>query len=301
VDSRASRERAPRRPRSSPLEVAVLGRAHACARRGDGTLSCWGQNRSGQLGDGTFWDRAQPVTPPVRDVIALAAGANHTCAITRAAALWCWGANNQGQLGIPAEQSMVSTQSTPRMVLANVAEVAAGADHTCARTDRRRGLVLGRNTEGQLGDGTTMRRLTPTRVTLPPGLLPRQLGLGFAHTCVRGADGAVWCWGRNDQGQIGDGTRVARLVPTRAAIGGAEELAVAGDYVLVRQAGRRGAGVGEQPAAAVRHAGGRGPPHEPPDAPGPRAAPRAGRLPCVHSAGGPAGGVRGRRRRGPRA
>lgn len=223
-------------PRSSPLEV-VLGRTHACARRGDGTLSCWGQNRSGQLGDGTFALRAQPVTPPVQDVIALAAGANHTCAITRAAALWCWGSNDKGQLGIPAERSIVWALSTPRMVLASVAEVAAGADHTCARTLDGAVWCWGRNDVGQLGDGTTTQRLTPTRVTLPPGVLPQQLGLGFAHTCVRGADGAVWCWGRNDQGQIGDGSRIARLVPTRARIGGAEEIAVAGDYVLVRQAG----------------------------------------------------------------
>jgi hypothetical protein len=207
-------------PRSSPLEVAV-GRVHACARLGDGTLSCWGVNSAGQLGDGTSSDRAQPVTPPVRDVIALAAGANHTCAITRSAALWCWG---QGFGG------------TPQMVLASVVEVAAGRVHTCARTVDGAVWCWGENDEGQLGDGTTLRRLTPTRVTLPPGLLPRQLGLGFAHTCVRAADGAVWCWGRNDLGQVGDGTRVARLVPTRARIGGAEEIAVAGDSVLLRQA-----------------------------------------------------------------
>jgi alpha-tubulin suppressor-like RCC1 family protein len=210
-----------------PLEV-VVGRAHACARRGDGTLSCWGQNRYGQLGDGTVTGRAQPVTPPVQDVIALAAGANHTCAITRSAALWCWGYNVGSSSGANA--------STPRMILANVVEVAAGASHTCARMVDGAVWCWGENNEGQLGDGTTTQRLTPTRVTLPPGLLPQQLGLGFAHTCVRGADGAVWCWGRNDLEQVGDGTRVARLVPTRARIGGAEEIAVAGDYVLLRQA-----------------------------------------------------------------
>jgi hypothetical protein len=217
--------------RSAALEVAV-GRGHACARLGDGTLSCWGKNYFGQLGDGTSTDRAQTVTPPVRDVVALAAGAQHTCAITRAAALWCWGANNEGQVGIPN----ASAVSTPQMILANVAEVAAGLAHTCARTVDGAVWCWGANDEGQLGDGSTLRRRTLTRVTLPPGLLPRQLGLGFAHTCVRGADGAVWCWGRNDLEQIGDGTRVARLVPTRARIGGAEELAVAGDSVLVRQA-----------------------------------------------------------------
>jgi hypothetical protein len=214
-------------PRSLPLEV-VVGRAHACARLGDGTLSCWGQNRYGQLGDGTLTDREQPVTPPVQDVIALAAGAHHTCAITRSAALWCW--------GYLVASSSGANVSTPRMVLSNVVEVAVGANHTCARTVDGAVWCWGENNEGQLGDGTTTQRLTPTRVTLPPGLLPRQLGLGFAHTCARGADGSVWCWGRNDLDQIGDRTSVQRLVPTRTRFVGAEEIAVAGDYALLRQA-----------------------------------------------------------------
>ena len=68
------------------------------------------------------------------------------------------------------------------------------------------------NSYGQLGDGTTTHRLTPTRVVGISDAV--QVTAGGTHTCARHADGSVSCWGRNQYGQLGDGTTTHRLTPT---------------------------------------------------------------------------------------
>jgi alpha-tubulin suppressor-like RCC1 family protein len=96
--------------KSSPVELTALGttvvdvalgRDHTCARKQDGTLRCWGNNYSGQLGDGTTADKSSPVevTALGTTVIDVALGGYHSCALKPGATLWCWGSNNSGQLG----------------------------------------------------------------------------------------------------------------------------------------------------------------------------------------------------------
>jgi len=86
----------------SPVQVIVLGAnvvevatggAHTCARKGDGTLWCWGLNSTGQVGDGTKMNRSSPVqvTALGADVRGVAAGITHTCARKGDGTLWCWG------------------------------------------------------------------------------------------------------------------------------------------------------------------------------------------------------------------
>ena len=98
-------------PRSdTPIELPgsagngpfALGLAHACGAGSDGKkIACWGENRYGQLGDGTFEDR---VTPTVLGqgpgtVLSLSAGAQHTCVVASGGAVFCFGRNDHGQLG----------------------------------------------------------------------------------------------------------------------------------------------------------------------------------------------------------
>jgi alpha-tubulin suppressor-like RCC1 family protein len=83
------------------------GTSHTCARLSNGQARCWGEAGSGQIGDGHDDDnqpipeivRAPSISPPLRNVIALAAGNQHSCALLSNAQLRCWGGNNQGQLG----------------------------------------------------------------------------------------------------------------------------------------------------------------------------------------------------------
>jgi hypothetical protein len=137
-------------------------------------------------------------------VTGLAAGGFHTCALLEDGRVQCWGWNVFGQLG----DGTTMGRSTPVTVtgLSGMATaLEAGDRHTCALLEDGRVQCWGHNGLGQLGDGTTMHRSTPTTVTGLSGMATA-LEAGGAHTCALLADGRVQCWGRNDDGQLGDGT-----------------------------------------------------------------------------------------------
>jgi alpha-tubulin suppressor-like RCC1 family protein len=199
------------------LSVAVAavtaGRHHTCALTTGGGVVCWGYNSDGQLGDGTT---AQHLTPvPVgglgSGVAAIAAGAYHTCALTTGGGVVCWGANGYGQVG----DGTTTPRPTPTAVSglgSGVAALAAGRMHTCALTNAGSVKCWGYNASGQLGDGTTTNRSTPTGVSgLGNGVVAVAAGEG--HSCALTTDGAVLCWGFNMYGQLGDGSAIDRSIP----------------------------------------------------------------------------------------
>jgi alpha-tubulin suppressor-like RCC1 family protein len=211
----------------SPTPVAVMGLGgmatalvagayHTCALRSDGTVRCWGRNDSGQLGDGSRMNRPTPV--PVVDLVGtastLTAGALHTCAVISDGRVQCWGRNDSGQLG----DGTTTRSPTPVAVTGlggTAAAVEAGGVHTCALLADGHVQCWGSNFCGQLGDGTTTNRSTPTTVTGLGGTAAVVDAGGF-HTCALLADGRVQCWGCNDYGQIGDRSRTPRLTPVTA-------------------------------------------------------------------------------------
>jgi alpha-tubulin suppressor-like RCC1 family protein len=141
----------------------------------------------------------------------IAAGSAHTCGIS-ASEVMCWGANRFGQLGDgttedrTAPVSVEGLQGTP-------VRIAAGAVHTCALVSDGSTYCWGQNLHGQLGDGSTQNRSTPTAVG--GSLRFERIHAGGALTCGFTAAGAQHCWGLNQSGQLGDGTRANRALPTR--------------------------------------------------------------------------------------
>ncbi len=96
-------------------------------------------------------------------------------------------------------------------------QVDAGKKHTCGLDNGGHVLCWGENNRGQLGNGTTDATEIPQRVLVPPGVVFQQVSAGSEHTCAVDEDGAVWCWGRNNHGQLGDGTTTDSLVPVQVS------------------------------------------------------------------------------------
>jgi len=186
------------------------GGNHSCAVRIDGTVRCWGLNFRGMLGDSsrnpdTFVNSPFAITVTgLTDAVGVALGSGHTCAVRVNGLVMCWGSNSLGELGqgFIDIQHVSATQVTD---LDDVVGMAAGDNHNCAVRANGGVRCWGRNDFGQIGDGTiSVPRSSPTAVN---GLgLVVTLALGQDHSCARRADGEVRCWGRNDKGQLGDGT-----------------------------------------------------------------------------------------------
>lgn len=126
---------------------------------------------------------------------------SHTCVVTAAGAVKCWGNNQFGYLG----DGTTETRDIPTDVVglgSGVVDVAVGSEHGCALTDQGVVKCWGRNTYGEVGDGTTQIRLEPVRVVgLPKGV--KDISAGNGSTCVITASDTVKCWGDNEQGQLG--------------------------------------------------------------------------------------------------
>ena len=202
---------------SVPITVAGVAR---CRRRGGGpvprlcapadrTVTCWGINVQGQLGDGTMLERVGSVqVVGLTDVVAIAAGGSsswnwsgHTCAIRSGGEVWCWGANADGQLGDGTTQARPSPTVVPGIT--DAVALAAGQGHSCALRTDQTVACWGSNEAGRLGDGTRTRRLTPVAVVHLADAVSIAAGVG--HTCAVLADGSARCWGDAGLGQLGDG------------------------------------------------------------------------------------------------
>lgn len=202
---------------ASGVQAISTGSMHACAIVGGGGAMCWGANYNGQLGDNSTVNRLTPVdvTGLASGVQAISAGYGHTCALAGGGVAQCWGANYLGQLG----DSTTTDRLTPvdaTGLASGVQAIDAGRVHTCALTDAGRVKCWGFNHDGQLGDNSTVTRLTPVDVT---GIVRRvqAISAGDFHTCALVSGGGVKCWGDNSYGQLGDGTTSDRWTPVNVA------------------------------------------------------------------------------------
>jgi alpha-tubulin suppressor-like RCC1 family protein len=212
----------PVQPVSATLATVqvVTGYAHTCALTPSGQAYCWGYNSDGELGDNTRTNRHTPVAVQQGGVTftSITAGGWHTCGLTSAGAAWCWGYNGNGGLG----DNTTTDRTTPVAVQqggVTFTSITAGENYTCGLTGAGATYCWGWNWAGQLGDNTTTGRSTPVAVQQGSATFTSITG-GRYHTCGLTGAGAAYCWGDNDNGQLGDNTTTERHTPVAVQQGG---------------------------------------------------------------------------------
>lgn len=193
------------------------GAWHSCGISVAGGAYCWGWNHYGQLGNGTLSDDSVPV--PIAGGLrfaTLSGGGQHTCGITSTGGTYCWGDDEFGELG----NGDTTHSSLPVAVTGGLffATVSAGDEyHTCALTSRGAAYCWGRNSNGQLGTGDTVRSATPVGVS--GGYIFVAVSAGSRHTCGLTTAGAAYCWGDNTYGQLGVADTISRATPVAVSGG----------------------------------------------------------------------------------
>ena len=134
----------------------------------DGSVKCWGNNFSGELGNGENTDSPVPVTvldetglSTLTNIISISGGTYHTCAVTNTGAAYCWGDNYGGQLGVGTEDAGSNIPLAVHGLSSGINSISAGGYHTCALMDTGSIKCWGDNDYGELGTGDWVNRLEP--------------------------------------------------------------------------------------------------------------------------------------------
>ena len=242
-----------------------VGPNHSCAIGSDERAYCWGANSAGQLGDGTTSPRNVPVLVSNGDNTAgtykeIAVEGSFTCAVGTDDSIYCWG-------NIPTGAFSFNNSPTPELIAngANTTGVfsslAVGAAHICALGGDERAYCWGSNwwglnPIGQLGDGTTTDRATPTLVINGANSSGtyKKIVAGGSKTCAIGTDDEAYCWGQGAWGGLGDGTTNNRTSPVNVSNGSN----AAGTYKDISTGGWASCGIGTDDKAYCWGYGGTG-------------------------------------------
>ena len=214
------------------MTAVSAGGRHMAALKKDGTVWTWGFNLYGQLGDNTSGDADKLAPVQVKDsafnnltaVIAISLGLDHTLALKSDGTVWACGYNSSGQIG---DDTLFDKDVATQVVdnagtdfLSDIVEVAAGTDHSVALANNSTVWAWGDNEWGQVGGGsvfTNHTALTPVQVVDTGGLGSlsniKTIAAGGFFTLALAYDGILYAWGRNDYGQLGDGTTIDSTAP----------------------------------------------------------------------------------------
>lgn len=203
----------------SGVTALVMGNGHLCTLHGGGQVKCLGGNDSGQLGDGTNTARMAPAVVPGLEsgVVSLEAGLSNNCAAFNNGQVWCWGSDGSSELGVGTTTAAIQPWPVVALSGQGMAGVAAGSNYTCAFTTSGKLYCWGLNNSGNLGTGAPdfSSYSLPQMVNgISSGA--SQVAAG-THTCAV-VGGAAKCWGRNDVGQLGNGTQEPASTPSQVSI-----------------------------------------------------------------------------------
>jgi alpha-tubulin suppressor-like RCC1 family protein len=220
----------------SGIADITAGMHHTCALSATGGVYCWGNNGNGQLGNNSTTSSNVPVqvvgvggSGLLSGIASIAGSYYHTCALSATGGVYCWGNNGNGQLGnnstarsyVPVQ--VVGVGGTG--LLSGIADITAGmCDNTCAVTTTGGVYCWGYNGDGELGNNSTAQSNVPVQVVgvggagLLSGIATIAAGV---NTCAVTTTGAVYCWGYNNYGEIGNNSTTSSNVPVQVVgVGG---------------------------------------------------------------------------------
>jgi len=158
------------------------------------SVSCWGDNTFGQLGNGNNDDQNSPVlVKDLFNIVKVSVGVFHACAINSTGSIWCWGRNTIGLLGI----GNTNDQNSPVLIesLHNIVDISVGEGTSCAIDESGNGWLWGYTYLTQFPP------LNPISHSLFTDVL--EFSVGPVHICMLKKDGFVYCWGYNTYLQLG--------------------------------------------------------------------------------------------------
>ena len=207
-----------------------LGGYHSSALSSKGRLFTWGLNASGILGDGTTNQAMMPINITRHfelddndRLISVVLGSTHSSAISSEGNLFIWGANGDlGSLGIGSSEFFLSV---PENITTNldllpgerILSISMGGSHSAALTSAGRVFTWGSNSQGSVGDGTTINRLSPINITDQFDLLLGEeiiaISLGGSHSSALSSNQRIFVWGSNGSGRLGNGSTLLETTP----------------------------------------------------------------------------------------
>ena len=224
------------------VAAVAAGARHSLALLDDGTVLAWGYNGNGQLGDGTTTSKSNPTRVrdsaglPLRGILAIAAGEYFSLALRSDGTVWAWGYNGYGQLG----DDTTTARAIPQRVLgvharpiSGVLAIAAGFNHALAVRADGTLLGWGRNTYGQVGNGSILdvhHAVAAVDSSGAPVSAIAAVSGGEWHSLALTDDGDVLAWGRNNAGQIGDGSAADWDVPTLIGLSDIEWISAGSEH-----------------------------------------------------------------------
>ena len=206
------------------LTQIATGSGTTCALSSGGVGYCWGQDGNGELGNNSTTSSTVPVAMTTsglgsgETLAQVSLGTNFGCADDSASAVYCWGLNTSGQIGNPATgthfgvPTAVTSQST----------ISAGYTHSCLIRNGK-AYCWGDNSDGELGNNSTVSSSVPVAVSTSgvlSGMILTQIVAGFFFTCALSATGAVYCWGYNADGELGNNSTANSSVPVAVSTSG---------------------------------------------------------------------------------
>lgn len=179
-----------------------------------GGVEAWGDNQSGQLGDGTT--TPSPTTPVnvtgLSDVVQVDGGNDFALAVLSNHSVDAWGSNAEGDLG-NGRSSQYATVPQPIPDLSQVVQVSSGNNHSLALLSNGQVMTWGDNLDGDLGIGSSTPQYYPVLIPSLHNVVAVSAGCDWSLALM--SNGAVMAWGLNSEGELGDGTTTNRSVPVK--------------------------------------------------------------------------------------